>query len=141
MSKDPLELKQYIRTVEDFPIDGIIFRDITSLIENPEGLIKSCNAFTELTKEFGATIIASIESRGFIFAGPISKDLSLPFVLARKPGKLPNKTYKKEETSIAICKDSVLHKKGVGAYRFKCKKTPRFLNKKKTKKKLYKYRK
>ena len=93
---DKLNLKQYIRTVDDFPIPGIKFRDITSLIENPEGLIKSCKAFTKLTKEFGATIIASIESRGFIFAGPISKDLSLPFVLARKPGKLPNKTYKKD---------------------------------------------
>ena len=93
---DKLNLKQYIRTVDDFPIPGIKFRDITSLIENPEGLIKTCNSFTELTKEFDATIIASIESRGFIFAGPISKDLSLPFVLARKPGKLPNKTYKKD---------------------------------------------
>ena len=55
--------------------------------------------------------------------------------------KKVNKTYKKESTAIAICKDSVLHKKKVGADRFKCKKTPRFLNKKKTKKKLYKYRK
>ena len=63
---DRLNLKKYIRTVDDFPIPGIKFRDITSLIENPEGLIKSCNAFTELTKKFGATIIASIESRGFV---------------------------------------------------------------------------
>lgn len=55
--------------------------------------------------------------------------------------KKVNKTYKKEPIAIAICKDSVLHRKNVGAYRFKCKKTPRFLNKKKTKKKLYKYRK
>ena len=53
--------------------------------------------------------------------------------------KKVNKTYKNESTAIAICKDSVLHRKNVGAYRFKCKKTPRFLNKKKTNKKLYKY--
>jgi adenine phosphoribosyltransferase len=57
-------------------------------------------------------MVASIESRGFIFAGPISKDLSLPFVLARKPGKLPNETYKKEfeleygSTSIEIQKNT-----------------------------------
>ena len=93
---DKLNLKQYIRTVEDFPIPGIKFRDITSLIETPEGLIKTCDAFTTSTKSFGATVVASIESRGFIFAGPISKELSLPFVIARKPGKLPNKTYKKD---------------------------------------------
>ena len=54
---DKLNLKKYIRTVNDFPIPGIKFRDITSLNENPEGLIKSCNAFTSLTKEYGATIL------------------------------------------------------------------------------------
>ena len=70
---DKLNLKQYIRTVDDFPIPGIKFRDITSLIENPEGLIKSCNAFTEQTKEFGATIIASIESRGLFLLDQYQK--------------------------------------------------------------------
>jgi len=92
---DRLGLKKYIRTVNNFPIDGIIFRDITSLIETPEAFVKTCDELTRLTKNFGADVIASIESRGFIFAGTIARDLSLPFVLARKPGKLPNKTYKK----------------------------------------------
>ena len=50
---------------------------------------------TKISREFDADIIASIESRGFIFAGTIARDLHLPFVLARKPGKLPNQTYKK----------------------------------------------
>lgn len=110
--EDKLNLKQYIRTVNDFPIPGIKFRDITSLIESTEGLTKSCNAFIDFTANFNATMVASIESRGFIFAGPISKDLSLPFVLARKPGKLPNETYKKEfeleygSTSIEIQKNT-----------------------------------
>lgn len=110
--EDKLNLKQYIRTVNDFPIPGIKFRDITGLIESPEGLTKSCNAFIDFTANFKATMVASIESRGFIFAGPISKDLSLPFVLARKPGKLPNETYKKEfeleygSTSIEIQKNT-----------------------------------
>ena len=92
---DRLGLKKYIRTVNNFPIDGIIFRDITSLIETPEAFVKTCDELTRLTKNIGADAIASIESRGFIFAGSIARDLSLPFVLARKPGKLPNKTYKK----------------------------------------------
>ena len=92
---DPLDLKRFIRTVDNFPIDGIVFRDITSLIEAPEAFVKTCDELTKITREFGANIIASIESRGFIFAGTIARDLSLPFVLARKPGKLPNKTFKK----------------------------------------------
>ena len=92
---DRLNLKRYIRTVNNFPIDGIVFRDITSLIETPEAFIKTCDELTRITKDFGADLVASIESRGFIFAGTIARDLSLPFVLARKPGKLPNKTYKK----------------------------------------------
>ena len=92
---DPLDLKKFIRTVNNFPIDGIVFRDITSLIETPEAFIKTCDELTKITKEFNAEIIASIESRGFIFAGTIARDLGLPFVLARKPGKLPNETFQK----------------------------------------------
>ena len=67
---------------------------------------------TKITKKFDGNIVASIESRGFIFAGTIARDLGLPFVLARKPGKLPNKTYKKSfdleygSTSIEIQKNT-----------------------------------
>ncbi len=109
---DPLDLKRFIRTVDNFPIDGIIFRDITSLIETPEAFIKTCDELTRITKQFNASIITSIESRGFIFAGTIARDLSLPFVLARKPGKLPNDTYIKSfdleygSTSIEIQKNT-----------------------------------
>ena len=116
MSKDPLELKQYIRTVDNFPIDGIQFKDITSLIEIPEAFIKTCNELTKITKEFNAEIVTSIESRGFIFAGTIARDLGLPFVLARKPGKLPNETYQKSfnleygSTSIEIQKNTNIRK-------------------------------
>lgn len=113
---DRLDLKKYIRTVKDFPIEGIVFRDITSLIETPEAFIKTCDELTRITKEFGANIVASIESRGFIFAGTIARDLELPFVLARKPGKLPNQTYKKSfdleygSTSIEIQKNTNVNK-------------------------------
>ena len=86
---DPLDLKKFIRTVNDFPIDGIVFRDITSLIETPEAFIKTCDELTKITKEFNAEIVASIESRGFIFAGTIARDLGLPFVLARPAFAFP----------------------------------------------------
>ena len=113
---DPLDLKKFNRTVNDFPIDGIVFRDITSLIETPEAFIKTCDELTKITKEFNAEIVASIESRGFIFAGTIARDLSLPFVLARKPGKLPNETFQKSfnleygSTSIEIQKNTNIMK-------------------------------
>lgn len=113
---DPLDLKKFIRTVNNFPIDGIVFRDITSLIETPEAFIKTCDELTKITKEFNAEIVASIESRGFIFAGTIARDLSLPFVLARKPGKLPNETFQKSfnleygSTSIEIQKNTNIMK-------------------------------
>tara|TARA_S200000501_G_scaffold39284_1_gene32118 strand:+ start:213 stop:758 length:546 start_codon:yes stop_codon:yes gene_type:complete len=116
VSKDPLDLKRFIRTVDNFPIDGIAFRDITSLIESPEAFVKTCDELTKITRKFGADIVASIESRGFIFAGTIARDLNLPFVLARKPGKLPNETYKKSfdleygSTSIEIQKNTKIDK-------------------------------
>tara|TARA_Y100000746_G_C15408553_1_gene409357 strand:- start:11 stop:556 length:546 start_codon:yes stop_codon:yes gene_type:complete len=109
---DSLDLKKYIRTVNNFPIDGIVFKDITSLIETPEAFSKTCDELTKIAKTFKADIVASIESRGFIFAGTIARDLKLPFVLARKPGKLPNETYQKSfdleygSTSIEIQKNT-----------------------------------
>ncbi len=109
---DLLDLKKYVRTVEDFPIPGIQFKDITSLIETPEAFVKTCNELTRVSAEFNSTLVASIESRGFIFAGSIAHDLALPFVLARKPGKLPNETFQKSfdleygSTSIEIQKNT-----------------------------------
>ena len=90
------KLNKYIRTVSDFPIEGVQFRDITSLLETPE-------AFTLVNKEFEdicnltvADCIVGIESRGFIFGSTIASSKNIPFILARKPGKLPNPTYRKE---------------------------------------------
>ena len=111
---DPFKLKKFIRKVNDFPIQGIVFRDITSLIEAPDAFVRTCEQLNQFTRSFGANSIASIESRGFIFAGSIAKDLSLPFILARKPGKLPNQTYSKKfdleygSTSIEIQKNTIL---------------------------------
>ena len=113
---DKLDLKKHIRDVEDFPIPGIMFRDITSLIETPEPFKKTCKELTKMTESFNADLIVSIESRGFIFAGSVSTDLLLPFVLARKPGKLPNETFVKSfdleygSTSIEIQKNTNIEK-------------------------------
>ena len=113
---DKFKLKKFIRKVDDFPIEGIVFRDITSLIETPEAFVTTCQQLTILAKLFDANAIASIESRGFIFAGSIAKDLSLPFILARKPGKLPNSTFTRDfdleygSTSIEIQKNTILNK-------------------------------
>ena len=113
---DKFGLKKFIRKVNDFPIEGIVFRDITSLIETPEAFVNTCEQLTRLTKSFNANAIASIESRGFIFAGSIAKDLSLPFILARKPGKLPGKIisqsydteYSSDKLSLQIGTGSVV---------------------------------
>ena len=114
MSNDPLELKQYIRTVKNFPIDGITFRDITSLIETPKAFVKTCDSLTHVTKDFGADIVVSIESRGFIFAAPLAIKLGCQFVLARKPGKLPSKTIS-EEYELEYGKDAIeIHQDAIG---------------------------
>ena len=113
---DKFGLKKFIRKVDDFPIEGIVFRDITSLIETPKAFVNTCEQLVKITKSFDASAIVSIESRGFIFAGSIAKDLCLPFILARKPGKLPNATFTKDfdleygSTSIEIQKNTTLNK-------------------------------
>ena len=113
---DKLDLKKHIRDVDDFPIPGIKFRDITSLIETPEPFRKTCKELTKITEDFSADLVVSIESRGFIFAGSVATDLLLPFVLARKPGKLPNETFIKSfdleygSTSIEIQKNTNIKK-------------------------------
>ena len=109
---DTLDLKKHIRNFDDFPIPGIKFRDITSLIESPEPFRKTCKELTRISQDFSADLVVSIESRGFIFAGSVATDLLLPFILARKPGKLPNETYIKNfdleygSTSIEIQKNT-----------------------------------
>ena len=89
---DPHNLKPFIRSVDDYPVPGIKFRDITSLLEAPAAFATACSEMTKLTAGFSPTAAIGIESRGFIFAGAIASNLGLPFVLARKPGKLPNDT-------------------------------------------------
>lgn len=91
-----IDLKEHIRTVLGFPKAGIEFRDITSLIENPLAFNKSLLDLSSLAMRFGATKLIGIESRGFVFGAPIARDLELPFIMARKPGKLPNETHNRD---------------------------------------------
>ena len=91
-----IDLKDHIRTVPDFPIPGIQFRDITSLLENSKAFNKSLSDLTSLSMSFGANKIVGIESRGFVFGAPLARDLELPFIMDRKPGKLPGHVYRKD---------------------------------------------
>lgn len=112
MSSYNIDLKDGIRTVPNFPIDGVQFRDITSLIENPDYFNKTLIDLTALCMIAKATKIVGIESRGFVFGAPIARDMEVPFVMARKPGKLPNDTYSKSfdleygSTSLEIQKNT-----------------------------------
>ena len=90
-----MEIKDYIRTVLDFPIEGIEFRDITSLVEEPKAFNKSLIELTAHCMDFKVDTIIGIESRGFVFGSPLARDLEVPFIMARKPGKLPNETVSK----------------------------------------------
>ncbi len=88
----PKALKALIRTVPDFPEFGIQFRDITTLIGHPEGLMSSVYHLAELARAGGAQKIAGMEARGFIFGAAVAVALGIGFVPVRKPGKLPIKT-------------------------------------------------
>ena len=82
-------IKNNIREIPDFPSEGIRFKDITPLIENPLIFNKIVEAFYEQIKDLEPEIIVGIESRGFIFAAPLAAKMRIPLVLARKSGKLP----------------------------------------------------
>jgi adenine phosphoribosyltransferase len=84
-----LDLKPYIRNVPDFPVPGILFRDITPLLREPAAYAQALDALTAFTERCSPNCIAGIEARGFLFATPVAARLGLPFVPIRKPEKLP----------------------------------------------------
>ncbi|MBI4447496.1 adenine phosphoribosyltransferase [Candidatus Woesearchaeota archaeon] len=90
------EIKNAIRTIPHFPKQGVMFRDITTLLTNPKAFKKSVDTLAKRYKNQKIDKIIGIESRGFIFGSALSYKLGLPFVLARKPGKLPAKTARVE---------------------------------------------
>lgn len=91
-----MELKTIIRDIPDFPEKGIIFRDITPILQNPEALKESINKMAEMSNSYEYDIIAGPESRGFIFGVPLAYKLSKGFIPIRKKGKLPFDTISKE---------------------------------------------
>jgi adenine phosphoribosyltransferase len=90
------KIEDYVRTIPDFPEPGIMFRDVTSVIQDPDGLKLAIDSIQKLLKGVEFDAIVGAESRGFIFGAPIAYNLHKSFVLARKKGKLPCETI--EET-------------------------------------------
>lgn len=107
------KLKSKIRDIPDFPVKGVLFRDITTLLKDVVAFKKSIELMTDIIKKKKVDKILGIESRGFVFAAPIAIILKLPLNLIRKPGKLPAETlsqsYKLEygENTIEIHKDAI----------------------------------
>jgi adenine phosphoribosyltransferase len=109
-----MDYKKYIATIKDFPVKGILFRDITPLMANGTAFKTACNELKEFAKAQGAEIIVGPESRGFIFGCPIAFELGIGFAPVRKPNKLPRETvslsYDLEYGSNTLCmhKDAIL---------------------------------
>ena len=87
-----MSIKSKIRTIENYPIKGVMFRDITTLLKDPEGLRDSINKLVDRYEDLNIDKIVAIESRGFIIGAPLAYLLNVGLVLIRKPGKLPAET-------------------------------------------------
>lgn len=87
-----LDLKSLVRSIPDYPKRGILFRDITTLIENPAGFRESVERLADAHRGLGITHVAGIEARGFIFGAGVAIALGVGFVPVRKKGKLPGET-------------------------------------------------
>lgn len=107
------DLKKYIRSIKDFPVKGIMFRDITTLLKEPFALNETLDKLYSFAKELNVDKIVGIESRGFIFGSLLAQKLNAGFVPIRKPGKLPaekeSQTYELEygTDKIEIHKDAI----------------------------------
>lgn len=114
MDEKILKIKNEIRCVPDFPKKGILFRDITTLVKNPETLKLAIDVLYETFKDEKIDYIAGIESRGFIFGMPLAYKLNCGFIPVRKPNKLPCETISEEyeleygRDKIEIHKDALL---------------------------------
>ena len=89
-----MSIKSRIRAIENYPIEGVMFRDITTLLKDPIGLRSSIDAFVNRYKDLQIDKVVAIESRGFIIGAPLAYLLNIGLVLIRKPGKLPSDTIK-----------------------------------------------
>tara|TARA_Y200000002_G_scaffold313646_1_gene271157 strand:+ start:1405 stop:1932 length:528 start_codon:yes stop_codon:yes gene_type:complete len=108
-----MNLKDYIRSIPDYPKKGILFRDITTLIKDENAFYETINQIIERSKKYNFTKIAAIESRGFIFASAVSYILKKPFIMLRKKNKLPGAVHSVDfeleygTATIEVHKDSI----------------------------------
>ena len=108
-----MDLKKYIRSIQDYPKKGILFRDITTLIKNKDAFKDCIDQISKILNQLNFDKIAGIESRGFIFASPLSYNLSKPNILLRKKDKLPAEKYSEDfkleygRSTLEIHKDSI----------------------------------
>ena len=91
-----MKLESFIHDVPDFPKPGVVFKDITPLLANPDAFRECVDGLATHARQLRAETIVAIESRGFIFGSPLAKTLGLPFVPVRKPGKLPRAKVREE---------------------------------------------
>jgi len=108
-----MNLKNYIRSIKDYPKKGILFRDITTLIKDPQAFNFAINKIVEISKKVEFDKVSAIESRGFIFASTVSYLTKKPLILLRKKNKLPADRYSIDfqleygEATIEVHKDSI----------------------------------
>ena len=108
-----MNLKEYIRSIPDYPKKGILFRDITTLIKDEKAFAETIEQIIKKSKKYKIDKIAAIESRGFVFASAVSYLLKKPFIMLRKKNKLPADTYSVDfeleygTATIEVHKDSI----------------------------------
>ena len=107
------KIEDYVRSIPDFPEPGIIFRDVTSVLQDPDGLKLAIDSMMKLLEGVDFDVIVGAESRGFIFGAPLAYQLHKPFVLVRKKGKLPGETIERSydleygSATLEMHKDSI----------------------------------
>ena len=114
-----MNLKDYIRSIPDYPKKGILFRDITTLIKSEKAFAETINQIIERSKKYKIDKIAAIESRGFVFASAVSYILKKPFIMLRKKNKLPADVHSVDfeleygTATIEVHKDSISENENV----------------------------
>lgn len=109
-----MDLEKFIRNVPDFPIEGIQFKDITTMLKEPEALSAGLDELVQHSVNKGVTKVIGIESRGFIYGGALAVKLGAGFVPIRKPGKLPAETITESYTLEYGTNTIEIHKDAIG---------------------------
>ena len=109
-----MDLKESIRSIVDWPIDGVIFRDLTTLMKDPEAFKTSCDVLYDRYKDQNIDKIIGIDARGFVFGAVLAYKLGIGFIPVRKKGKLPAKTIQESysleygEDTLEVHEDSIV---------------------------------